>query len=206
MELNLLGFDQRLHVKQFGAATWDEERRRTYLLRPEIEWPMSVDRRVWPSIFGLYYDASAKRSISFLAAEPDPEMWNYLDLWANLSEMQTWYARHGAGESIAVVPVAIGVFLEGLNPQEAFWPTSDTPLPSSAKLIGFDVADFSLTSAVSNCGYKEQAAEVLRPKWRDRINDHGLIVTVEDAFEFKQVSDQRVREHSPFYVFAVYLL
>ena len=31
------------------------------------------------------------------------------------------------------------------------------------------------------------------------MNDYGLIVTAEDAFEFKQVSDQRVREHSPFY-------
>ena len=161
MELNLLGFDLRLHVKQFGAATWDEEGRRTYLLRPEIEWPMSVDRRVWPSIFGLYYDASAKRSISFLAAEPESDMWNLLDLWANLSEMEAWYARHGAGESVSVVPVAVGVFLEATPASRGIWPTADTPLLSSAKLIGFDVADFGRTSAVSNCGYTEQEAEVL---------------------------------------------
>ena len=187
MELNLLGFDIRLHVKQFGAAEWDEERRRTYLLRPEIEWPMSVDRGVWPSIFGLHYDISIRRSISFLAVEPDPDLWNHFDLWASLSEMQAWYARHGAGASISIVPVAIGVFLEGPQRSGGIWPTTDTPLPSSAKLIGFDVADFSLTSAVSNCGYTEQDLSVLRPKWPDKVNDHGLIVTAEDAFEFKQI-------------------
>ena len=136
---------------------------------------MSVDRRVWPSIFGLYYDASAKRSISFLAAEPDPEMWNYLDLWANLSEVQAWYAPHGAGESISVVPVAIGVFLEGLNSQEAFWPTADTPLPSSAKLIGFDVADFGLYQRgfelwLHRAGSRGLVTEVARQNQRPRLD------------------------------------
>src|SRR6266511_2677573 len=171
MELNLLGFDIKLDGKEFGAAQWNEQRRRMYLLRPEIEWPMSVDRTVWPSIFNqAYYDASTKRSISFLAVGPDPEMFNYLDLWANLAEMETWYSRHGAGQSISVMPVAISVFPETVQGSGGIWPKADTPLPSSAKLIGFDVADFNLTSALSNCSYTEQEAEVLRAKWRDRIN------------------------------------
>ena len=40
----LLGFDIRLRPKYYVEKLWNQERRVTYLLLPEVKWPLSVDK------------------------------------------------------------------------------------------------------------------------------------------------------------------
>ena len=69
-------------------------------------------------------------------------------------------------------------------------------------LLGYDVADVGFWSGLSNCGYTEEAA-TLRPEWRNRINQYGLLQNHKDAFEFMEISNRRVPEHSPFWVYGL---
>jgi hypothetical protein len=74
-------------------------------------------------------------------------------------------------------------------------------VPEGSTCLGFDVADSGFWSGLSNCGYSEAERAELRPKWRDRINDFGLLKLEQDALEFRELSDVRVSEHAPFWVF-----
>ena len=47
----LLGFDVRLAADQYAGQRWDRDSRAQFLLRPDLAWPLSVDRSVWPSAF-----------------------------------------------------------------------------------------------------------------------------------------------------------
>jgi hypothetical protein len=47
---------------------------------------------------------------------------------------------------------------------------------------------------------------VLVPVWGDRLNLFGLLATLEDAVAFRQVCDERVAEHAPFWVYAPWRL
>jgi hypothetical protein len=79
-------------------------------------------------------------------------------------------------------------------------------VPEGNTVLGFDVADEAMLSGLSNCGYTPQELEGLRPVWQSRMNDHGLLISVEDALEFMKLSDERVEEHAPFWVYKLYKL
>lgn len=69
-------------------------------------------------------------------------------------------------------------------------------------LLGFDVADAGFWSGLSNCGYTTEELARLRPEWSKRINDFGLLQSGGDALTFREVSDRRVPEHAPFWVYS----
>jgi hypothetical protein len=70
-------------------------------------------------------------------------------------------------------------------------------------VVGYDVADASLLSGLMNCGYSQPERRALRPAWATKLNRSGLFDSVEDAFAFRAVTDSRVPEHAPFFVFAI---
>jgi hypothetical protein len=72
--------------------------------------------------------------------------------------------------------------------------------------LGYDVADSSLISGLSNCGYTPQEAGVLRPAWSRRLNKHHLFEEMQPASEFSQLTNRRVPEHAPFYVYGLYVV
>lgn len=123
MNHRLIRFDVRLDQRDYVNALWDREHRNCFLLKPEVEWPLSIDPRVWPSVL--------------------------------------------------------------LFP-------------------GFDIADLSGISALSNCEYSPQEKERLARFWEARLNAFGLLATDDDAKEFRQLSNSRVPEHSPFWVFGIW--
>lgn len=51
MNRRVVQFDVRLDKGDYLNAFWNRERRDGFLLRPDIEWPFSVDPFVWPSVF-----------------------------------------------------------------------------------------------------------------------------------------------------------
>ncbi len=73
-------------------------------------------------------------------------------------------------------------------------------------LLGFDVADAGLVSGLSNCGYDQAEIAALRSSWATHLNEHHLFTDVRRAFSFRDLSDPRVPEHAPFFVYGLYLL
>ena len=76
-------------------------------------------------------------------------------------------------------------------------------LPESASFLGFDVADREMwVSGLMNCGYlDEDWAEFDLERFVPHLNRWHLFDELEPAKEFAEVSDLRVKEHSPFSVF-----
>jgi hypothetical protein len=85
-------------------------------------------------------------------------------------------------------------------------PTVPDRIPEGSTLLGYDVADAGRISGLSNCGYTEGEVRAMGPVWADRLNSFGLLSTLEDAVAFRQQCDQRVPEHAPFWVYALWRL
>lgn len=86
----------------------------------------------------------------------------------------------------------------GFNPElEAV--ESDDGSYQGWPIIGYDVVDDGMISAVSNCGYTQQEKAQLS-EWIPRLNKWGLLATRAWADAFVAIANERVPEHAPFYV------
>jgi hypothetical protein len=183
----LLGFSANETESDGRKTPIPADVRETFLLRPEIELPYSVDERVWPSVWG-----------NNDGPQPDEN-----GLWLNLHKLQRNLVEDGR--------TAILVALELLVPSDPpafgfpYWLIEPTPepqtVPECSTCLGLDVADSGFWSGLSNCGYTESERAELRPKWQSRVNDFGLLKSEQDALEFSELSDARVPAHAPFWVY-----
>lgn len=202
----LLGFDVRESFLD-PRATWEATRRARYLLRHDAPRPLSVDVRVWPSLFDEGPVHEARR----LGLDtPGLPAWTGANpgLWEDLGRL------NGLMAPLAVAPhwtVALGwvdptgsFIASDLGPyREAVTPPS---LGAEWTLLGFDVADAGLISGLSNCAYGPVERESLSATWTPWLNEHHLFSHVERALAFRDLSDARVAEHAPFFVFSLYRL
>ena len=170
----VLGYDAK--EKAVDAESWKADRREMFLIRPEINFPKSVDDMVWESLmpvhgFGQYHQTPppANPTQTIIIAITMPEDAHHAAYYSN------W---------------------EGYAPL--------TPPGPGWQLLGYDIADDVQISGLSNCGYSPEELASLRPTWQPRINEHGLIDTLNHALEFVDITDKRVEEHAPFYVFGIY--
>jgi hypothetical protein len=213
----LIRFDVRVAKEQYVSRRWDANAKAQYLLRPDIEWPLSVDPLVWPSVF---YSETFKSPHweSYSTIEVDPAI-DGGDYWLELDRMRTYYDVHRA-----LAPGGVFVGVELLSEKEAeaqtipyvlagdiqcaVWLEQTIPerSPEGSTLLGYDVADASEISGLANCGYTEEEVRDLAPVWANRLNSFGLLTTLEDAVAFRQVCDERVPEHAPFWIYALWRL
>jgi hypothetical protein len=203
----LLGFDARENEQDGRKTPIPIDVREVMLLRPEIELPMSIDTHVWPTHF-LYYpfirEAMGHRDPPLIEADQGHDG----SLWLNLALMRRELFRNGRK--------AVLIAVELLAPADttvAEYPSPliySTPEPHSVPMgsicLGFDVADSEFWSGLSNCGYSKDEREELRPEWKSKINDHGLLQTEQDALAFRELTNKRVPEHAPFWVYRLYRL
>jgi len=206
LQRRVLGFDTRETAEEGNTRPLPQARREELLLRPELDTPCSIDCRIWPSYFLFYphmhMDSSAWKDLIPACADFG------LGLWTNLEDMERTLSRNRrAGVSIAVELLArqetsVREFPSSLL---GVTPEPDT-LPEGSTLLGYDVADAGFWSGLSNCSYTSEELAELRPQWLKKINDLGLIQLEEDALVFKNLSDKRVPEHAPFWVYRLSLL
>lgn len=184
------GADIRRHPA-LADTNWTPERRKQYLLRTDVVRPLSVDRLVWDVPRGP--DAPAEQT-------PLP--------WFSPDDVYRQAAASGTGQGRWVV-VAIGAVAE--NPEEETAIARGTGSDSEIKVLpewtflGFDVTDGSI-SGLCNCGYHEPELAILRPTWASRLNEHGLFSEMADALAFRKLTDERVTEHAPFYVYGMWIV
>jgi hypothetical protein len=192
----LLGYDIRDSLDDQTCAEWSQERRSQYLIRPEVRWPVSVDRIVWPS--------------------PIEENMNGfpLNLWSSIAEAvealrETAPHRSSAGSNTpAVIEISVVP-----DPQSArYWenlvegfaqPGTDDTLEHTIESFGYDVADRYLLSGLSNCGLCAVEIDVVRKRFAPEINAFGLFGDPVAAADFRMSCDQLNQEHAPFCVYRV---
>lgn len=205
----ILGYDCRVASNDKSSTElWPADRRKQYLIRPEIELPMAVDRTVWPSLF---YFGSEWRSgnIPTILIEPTDFHQQSLRLWKSLTELQ----KTIGSESGMLRPHSVICFTierPDLPPNDDWWkmafeePTEPSILDSTWTLLGFDVGDKYFTSGLSNCGYQAEAMEAARRTWGGAINGNGLFSQFEAAQQFRHFVGKQISSHTPFYVFGIY--
>jgi hypothetical protein len=207
-EERLVGFDARVAA----PTAWPEDRRAHYLLRRDVVQPCSTDGHVWPSLF----DRPGHVRPSYVGF--------FQDLWEDLEHLRAHVPRGGSPHTHVLIAVTVHARQVGWTGQSPLAPVlggrvfdafSGLPLPlpfarpsardPSWPLIGYDVADTSALSGLTNCAYglgveRQQA----RAKFSGRLNEHHLFRTPADADQCRWHCDRRVPEHAPFFVYGLW--
>lgn len=212
MRNELLGFDIRLRAEDYVEARWDQNSRAIYLLQPETKWPLSVDQMIWPSFFRY----SKGRGPGYLDIEetidvtPSNTRHGALELWPSLDEMRMCFMRQPITPRKKGIEIAVMLLTDEPSLSREYWravldpPLSPNEPPKGWRFLGYDIADEYMLSGLTNCGYSEDEKPSLKQKWSNRLNEFGLLTTIEDASEFKKITDQRVVEHSPFFLYSLF--
>lgn len=195
-----LGFDLRLRATDYASKVWSPEHRGLYLLREDVEWPMSVDRSVWPSFLqSHYFDAKAHRVPNPRFVNQDTA--NLENDFGLLRDIMNLARLPGADLGVGI---GVQVISQELERIELLLGIEADAIPAGATVLGFDVATATPISGLSNCGYDQNELPQLRSKWGSNLNEHGLMESLDDAFEFREMTNRRVPEHAPFYVYQLF--
>jgi hypothetical protein len=195
----LLGFDAR-QMSSEDSPEWDAQRREDFLLRLDVSRPLSTDTIVWPSIC-----AEELRIATALGHQ---------DLWSDLQRLQSCTAASERSTTSPYHLVAITLHLtESDEAERDYWQTQvPHPTPSTRQegwtFLGYDVSDRWLLSGLSNCGFLPPQDDVpaLREQWGKKLNAYHLFDELEHAAAFREFSNRRVVEHSPFFIFGIWLI
>ncbi len=193
MREKTIAFDRRT-LWPDGAGEWPPGRRQTYLLKDDGEQIFSTDDMVW---------LSATERLPDLPAWRGPVQ----SLWEDVTAMERFFQPHLASLG-ATLPIAITVFLTN-EADEKHWDgfelkTSIAQL--AVRRLGYDVSDRFLLSGLSNCGYNDDERALLKPVWSPHLNHHHLFDDIDHALAFRDITNPRVDEHAPFYVYSLYTL
>lgn len=195
----LLGFDARemwLDLKE----DWPEGDRLRFFLRQDVIKHLSVDTMIWDSVFQIDTSLSKPKWIGPIQS-----------LWDNLPTLQTHVYQNEA-KPYWIIAVTLRSDLCDSEELE-IWKLRAVhihpAIPDETwELLGYDVADEWLLSGLTNCGFDEMTEDVeaIRKKYISTLNAYHLFDTLEPAVEFMALSDERVPEHAPFFVFGVWSL
>lgn len=208
----LIGFDARLRSDLYLPLEWSAERRSSFLLEPAVEWPLSVDQWVWPSVF---VDVAASRvrrdPLAHLQIAPDLSDYRQqaIGLWTSACAMKA--AMAAADAMGRAVCIAIEVLTEKGLERDPDWRDRlggiAPPVPAGVNWYraGFDVADIGYVSGLSNCGWIAEEEVPLKRRWAPLLNEHGLFSDLGVALDFRAEMDERAPEHAPFFVYRIAL-
>jgi hypothetical protein len=188
----LVGFDAREAFIDFRDA-WETQRVEQYLLKEDIVKPLSVDDSVWVSVFHVM---QIQR----------PDWVGPLELWDSLSRLRVFIESEDVSQPYWIIAASQWATVDKKNALEKSYnirPASPSP---EWELLGYDVADDFLLSGLMNAGYWTEERKILSRRWASHLNQYHLFDDFDAATEFKSLTDERVREHSPFNVYGLYLV
>lgn len=205
----LLGFDARQKLGAV-AALWDDERRKRFLLRVDALHPVSADVVVWPNLFGDGIGEDEQRRLRLPHATPPAWRGPNQYLWDNLERMRAAIGPLAAKGHPVVAVGWVGSPSSSTTQTRAGPPYVNAVAPARLgkawSRLGFDVGDAFLTSGLTNCGYTDTDRKKLGRRWKAQLNDYHLFNDAEDALEFAEMTEQRVPEHAPFFVYSLHVL
>jgi hypothetical protein len=172
---------------------WDADRRSRFLLRDDVLRPLSVDPIVWRGRVG-----------------PDGRPLNVPSPWITPHDVRRGLARSAPDNPGRWVVVVIGIAAADAREEEILARergiTAEVQVQPGWQFMGYDIADGGGISGLSNCGYTEREARVLRAGWASRLNERGLFSELVDALALRTLTDQRVAEHAPFAVCPLWII
>lgn len=197
-----LGYDARL-ISADLVKRWPSNRRLAFLLSPKITVPLSVDNEVWPSIFE---SASKFHRPAWTGAVHN--LWEDFD---SLTDFLSDVSADSEQPFLAMISITLiekycssEQLREWRNGIERVKPCGS---PSTAHILGYDVADNYLCSSLTNIGYSDgDGQQKLKDTFAKHLNCFHLFEDPEMASTFADASNKRVPEHAPFFVFALCLL
>jgi hypothetical protein len=195
------GFDARLMF--WKKEEWDEKRRSMYLIKKDVFKILSLDESVWPSIFENPVSTfSSKKSSKEFLTTPDWVGPSNPPFWENLNELRDHIPKYDLLYDVWVI--AASCFTTG---KDYFGATIPNEIDQKWKFLGYDVNDGIWISGLTNCGYiDEDKLTLTKRPWHTYLNEYHLFDSFEYAMEFKEYTDVRVKEHSPFNVCGLYLI
>ncbi len=197
----IIGYDARC-VSEALRSVWTPARRQEFLLRTDVEVPLSTDPLVWPSVvdWGLAPDFTPRtRHALMLDGLPVPEQFrNERNLWPSLPDMMARLESQPLDERF--VPYWTIAICTRTRVER-------TPPGANAERLGYDVSDSCLQSVVSHSGYTVVEARLLRNVWRSRLNRWHLFDDHAEATRFAtSIADLRSPEYGPFQIYGVWRL
>ena len=214
MAEHTLGYDFRFAFEVYAATHWNDDRRDGFLLRPEIDMPASVDPLVWPSLFTYPGDFIARHPDGLARIQVTPEhiLQRALGLWPEFESMANVLAAAEEEHDLIESGISIAITLVDLvsHERDTAWSAlidlgaEAEPPPDGWTLMGYDVADGGFISGLSNCAYDRIERDAFKHIWASRLNGFGLLRSTSEAAEFRELSNRRVPEHQPFYVYGLY--
>jgi hypothetical protein len=196
---SLIGFDLREMWLLFDE-TWDQERRATYLLNPDIYKPLSLDRDIWPSVLDIedpYFDVRKPYRTT-----------NHL--WLDLTKLREsftirWGNQWKPSWVIAVTEVLDDSVLLEAAP-ELFTP-KPSQIDSSWKFLGYDiVAEWGLYTSTIYVNFFSSERALVTNKWGSFLNGFHLFNHLNTAIEFANWSDVRDAGRGPYSVYGLYCI
>lgn len=207
----IVGFDLRLPADSYLDGQWPADRRALFLLRPEIARPLSVDRMVWPSLFEFPGSTLlANQDIGSIPFESTRHREVCSLLWSDPARMAAAVPSDTARLGEGCETIRIDLETEAPVTADGAWgylldePILADRIQGHWQFLGYDIADASLCSGLSNCGYQSSERARIAKVWAPKLNEAGLMMDWDDARAFCNLSDQRIREHAPFFVLALY--
>lgn len=211
-----------------------ERDRETYLINPNIEFPLTVNRYIWRSYFSYFNELNIytdENNIShpshpmhkiLIEIEPKGFMHEIFKAWQDFDEMDTCFYNKYHKEDKRGVHIAVAVMLEDalLEDSKGFWGSilgTRKPLKSISskwKLLGYDIADNMMHSALCSYPFDAKMREPVEKEWVHRVNKYGLMSNLDDALNYVKWANVEMRdaelaakgdlEHTPFQVFGIY--
>lgn len=178
----VVGFDVRV-ARGSPAPEWTADRREEFLLKPDVHRPLSVDEASW-----------VRES-----HDPARELRVHTPRFERLEDAT---AARGSSQEVIALTTFVGHGQPDLVQGRCLVPAAVRP---DWLRLGWDVADGFFPSGLSNCGYGSDVHE-WRDRWQVYLNDHHLFDDLPAAFAFRDATDRRVPEHSPFAVLGIYLI
>lgn len=198
----IVGYDARDYRDDYGVL-WPQQRREQYLYSFNVKKVLSVDTMVWPTVFAAL-PSPAPGHVSVLQ-----------DLWASAQDLKMAVSNLASRE---VLPpfrtVAVTLVHDGTkNAHLALDGTPGLVEPESTssdwQLVGYDIADAFLLSALTNCGFLSGYDDVnrMRQQWAPHLNEFHLFGDLRVASAFREMSDHRLAsDHAPTFVYGIRIL
>lgn len=211
---SLIGFDARENWFKMSEL-WDSNRTSGYLLRVDVQKPLSVDILVWPTVFdvGGCVALSNKDATlgEFHGLELPQDAWENYPLLKDSKEAQSIIRDGWTLPQKEVAVIAISCLRDAGNSGELAlsWPDCKaiaTAIDEEWQFLGYDIADSGMISGLTNCQYSAAEHCTAVQRWAEALNCHHLFDDVEPAMSFKDWTNQRVREHAPFAVYGLYVV
>ncbi len=175
---------------------WSSERRKLFLLKSDVEKPLSVDTSVWNSIFHK----------NNLIQRPERTGWRG-NTWARLSELLNYLPSQPGEESEKFWIIAITQIVDDQIRGETgidVLPVIPDLIGSDWQFLGYDVAELTLLSSLMNMGYRIDEKGNAEEKFAEKLNQYHLFTQEKVAQEFTRWSNSRDKGHGPFYIYGLH--